>query len=200
MVLWDPQDPLESLAEGVALDPMVPGACQDSLDPRETEALMVWLDFLVKKDTEVNLAPLDLLVLLERMERGEMMERSDPGDFLVNQGPVVCWDQKDLRDLLDPLVLLEWMATLDPRETLDPKESRDLLDSKATQVHRDFQGPRAPSDLQERRVLLESPACQECQEPMVLRVTPERRGLPEKRDTWAPLALKDPLDIQVPEA
>lgn len=117
MDLWDPLDHLESLAEGVVLDPMVPGACQDSLDPRETEGLMVWLDFLVKRDTEVNLAPLDLLAALGRMERGEMMERSDPGDFLVNQGPVVCWDQKDLRDLLGPLVLLEWMATLGPKET-----------------------------------------------------------------------------------
>jgi len=115
--LWDPLDPLESLAEGVVLDLMVLGACRDSLDPRETEGLMVLLDFLVKRDIEVNLALLDLLVPLERMERGEMMERSDPGDFLVNQGPVVCWDQKDLRDLLDPLALLEWTATLDPKET-----------------------------------------------------------------------------------
>lgn len=117
MVPWEPQVLLESLAEGVVLDLTVLGACQDNLDLRETEGLMVWLDFLVKRDTEVNLAPPDLLVLLERTERGEMMERSDPGDFLVNQGPAVCWDQKDLRDLPDPLVLLEWMATLDPKET-----------------------------------------------------------------------------------
>lgn len=117
MDLWEPLDLLESLVDEVALELMVPGACQDRLDQRETEDLMVWLDFLVKKDTEVNLAPMDLLVVLERMERGEMMERSDPGDFLVNQGLEVCWDQKDLRDLLDHLALLEWMATLDPRET-----------------------------------------------------------------------------------
>lgn len=200
MVLWDPQDLLESLAEGVVLEPTVLGACQDSLDLRETEGLMVWLDFLVKKDTEVNLAPLDLLVLLERTERGEMMERSDPGDFLVNQGPVVCWDQKDLRDLLDPLVLLEWMATQDPKETSDLKESQDLPDSKATQVPRDFLVPKEPSDLQERRVLLENPACQECQELMVLRVTLEKRGLLERKDTWALLALKDPSVILGPEA
>lgn len=117
MDLWDLLDPLENLAEGVVLEPTVPGACRDSLDPKETEGLMAWLDFLVKKDTEVNLARLDLLAVLERMEKGEMMERSDLGDFLVNQGPVVCWDQKDPRDLLDPLVLLEWMATLVPKET-----------------------------------------------------------------------------------
>lgn len=200
MDLWDPLDLLENLAEGVVLELMVPGACQDSLDPRETEGLMVWLDFLVKKDIEVNLAPLDLLVLPERMERGEMMERSDPGDFLVNQDPVVCWDPKDLRDLLAHLVSLEWMATLDPKETLDLKESQDPLDNKATQVPRDFQDLKEPLDPQERRVLLESPACQECQELMVHRVTQERRGLLERKDTWALLALKDPLvtlDLEV---
>lgn len=195
MVLWDPQDLVESPAEGDVLDLTVPGACQDSLDPRETEGLMVWLDFLVKKDTEVNPAPPDLLVLLERMERGEMMERSDPGDFLVNQGPAVCWDLKDLRDLLDPLVLPEWMATLDPKEASDLKESLDLLGSKATQVLRDFLGPKEPLDLQEIRVLLENPACQECQELMVLQVTLEKRGLLERKDTWALLALKDPSVI-----
>lgn len=156
MDLWDPLDLLESLADGDVLEPMVPEACLDSLDLRETEGLMVWLDFLVKKDTEVNLAPLGLLVLLERMERGEMMERLDPEDFLVNQGLVVCWDQKDLRDLPDLLVLLEQMATLVQKETLVRKESQDLLDSKAIQVPRVSQDLREPLDLQERRVLLES--------------------------------------------
>lgn len=200
MDLWDPLDPPESLAEGVVLDLTVPGACRDSLESRETEGSMVWLDFLVKKDTEVNLVLLDLPVVLERMEKGETMERSDPGDFLVNQGPAVCWDLKDLRELLDPLVLLGWMATLDPKETSDLKESQDLLDSKATQVPRDSQGPKEPSDLQERRVLLGSQACQECQELMVPRVTLERRGLMGRKDTWAPLALKDPSVIPDPAA
>lgn len=64
---------------------------------------------------------------------------------------------------------------------------------------RDFPGPKEPSDLQERRVLLENPACLECQELMVLRVTLEKRDLLERKDTWALLALKDPLDILGPE-
>lgn len=162
--------------------------------------MMVWPDFLVKKDTEANPDPPDLLALLERMERGEMMERLDPGDFLVNQGPAVCWDQKDLRDLPDPPALLEWTATPDPKETSDLKESQDLPDSKATQVLRDSRAPKEPSDLQERRDQLESPVCQECQELMVLRVTLERKGLTERKDTWAPLALKDPSVILGPEA
>lgn len=200
MDLWDPLDLPESLAEGVVLELTEPGACRDSLDPRATEGSMVLLDFLVKKDTEVNLAQLDLLVLMERMERGEMMERSDPGDFLVNQGHEGCSDQRDLRDLPDPLASLGWTATRDLKETSDLKESQDLPDSKATQVPRDFQAPREPSDLQERRVPSVNQACQECQEQMVHRVTPERRGLRERKDTWAPLALKDPSVIPGPEA
>lgn len=200
MDLWDPLDLLESLVEGVVPGLMVPEGCQASLDLRETEGLMVWLDFLVKKDTEANLDLQDHLVLLERMEKGEMMERSDPGDFLVNRGPVVCWDQKDLRDLLDLLVLQEWMAPLDPKETSDLKESQDPQDSKATPVLRDFQGLKEPLDPQERRVLLENQACQECREQMVLRVTLERKDLQERKGTWDLLALKDPLVIPVPEA
>lgn len=55
----------------------------------------------MKKDIGVNQVLQDPLVLLERMEKEEMMERSDPGDFLANQGLEVYWDQKDLKDLLD---------------------------------------------------------------------------------------------------
>lgn len=98
---WVPRDHLENQVEGVDLELTGPEACQDSLGQRETEALTVWLDFLVKKDTGVSLVLLDPLVLQERTEKEEMMERSDPGDFLVNQGLVDCWDQKDLKDLLD---------------------------------------------------------------------------------------------------
>lgn len=179
---------------------MEPEACQDRPDQRETEVLTVWLDFPVKKDTEASPVPPDLLVLQERMERGEMMERSDPGDFLVNQDHAVCWDQKDLRDLLDHLVLLEWTAPPDPKETSDLKESRGLPASKATQVLRDFQGPKEPSGPQERRDQLENQVCQECQELTAHQVTLEKRGLMERKDTWAPPALKDPSVILGPEA
>lgn len=98
---WAPRDLLENQVEGADLELTGPEECQGSLDQRETGALMAWLDFLVKRDTGVNLDPQGPLVLQERTEREEMMERSDPGDFLVNQGRVVCWDQKDLKDLLD---------------------------------------------------------------------------------------------------
>lgn len=98
---WAPRDHLENQVEGAGQELTGLEACQDSLDQRETEALTAWLDFLVRKDTGVNLVLQDPLVLLERMEKEEMMERSDPGDFLVNQGHVVCWDQKDLKDLPD---------------------------------------------------------------------------------------------------
>lgn len=52
----------------------------------------------------MNLDPRDPPELQARMERGEMMERSDPEVFLVNRDPVDCWDLKDLRDLQDLLV------------------------------------------------------------------------------------------------
>lgn len=65
---------------------------------------------------------------------------------------------------------------------------------------RDFLVLKEPLDHQERRALLENPACQECQELMVLRVTLEKRGLLERKDTWALLALKDLLVILGPEA
>lgn len=179
---------------------MAPEACPDRPDPRETEASMVWLGFQVKKDTEANPDPLDLPVPLARTERGEMMERSDQGDFLANQGPAVCWDQKDLRDLQDHLALPAWTANLDPKETSDLKESQALPDSKAIPAPRDSRAPKEPSDHPETRAQLENQVCQECQELMAHRVTPERKDLPERKDTWDPLALKDPSVIPVPEA
>lgn len=188
--LWGLPGHLESQAEGVVLELMVLEACQDSLDPRETEGLMVLLDFPVKRDTGVNQVPQDPLVLLERMEKGEMMERSDPGDFLVNQGPVVCWDQKDLKDLLDPLVSLDRMDLKDQKETSDLKESQDLPGSREIQEPRGSQVHRERLDLQERRVLQESQVCQECQELMVHQVTLERKGRLVKKDTWVLLVLK----------
>lgn len=195
MALWDLLDLLESRAEGAELEPMAPGECQAKLEPRETEVLMGWLGFLVKRDIGVNLGPLDLLVPLERMEKEEMMERSDPGDSLANPVLVACWDQRDLRVLPDPLVLLVWTATRDPKETLDLKESLVPLDSRETPVLRDLQGHREPLDPQERRVLLGNQACQGCRELTAPRVTLERKDHPETKDTWAPLVHKDPLAI-----
>lgn len=58
-----------------------------------------------------------------------------------------------------------------------------------------MQGLKDPLDLQERRARPESQACQECQELMAHRVTLEKRGLPERKATWALLALKDLLVI-----
>lgn len=82
------------------------------------------------------------------------------------------------------------MASLDPKETLDRKESQVRPDSKATLVPRVFQGHREPSDPPERRVLLVNQDCQECLELMVPLVTPERKGLPERKDTWVLPVLK----------
>lgn len=101
---WVLMDPLGSPAEGDVLVRMEPEACLVRPEPRETEGLMVWLDFLVRRDTEVNLDPMDLPDPQERMEREETMERSGHGGCLVTQDLVDCWDLRDLRDLPDPLV------------------------------------------------------------------------------------------------
>lgn len=82
---------------------------------------------------------------------------------------------------------------------MDPKESQDLQDSKAALVLRDFQGLREPSDPLERRVLLESQVCPECQELMAHRVTQVKRAQLERKDIWDQLVLRDPLDILDPE-
>lgn len=87
---WALLDHQENQVVGVDRELMVLEVCQDSLDQRETEALMALLDFLEKKDTGVNQVLQDPLVPLEKMEKEEMMERSDPEDFLVNQGHAVC--------------------------------------------------------------------------------------------------------------
>lgn len=65
--------------------------------------MMVWLVYLVKRDTEVRADLRDPLDPQERMEKGETMARSDPGVCLVNQVLEVCWDLKDHRDHQDHL-------------------------------------------------------------------------------------------------
>lgn len=146
----------------------------------------------MKKDTGVNQDLLGPLVLLERMEKEEMMERSDPGDFLVNQGHVVCWDLKDLKDLLDLQVSLGQMDHKDQKEILALRESQDPRDSREIQVLRGSQGHREQLDPQGRRVQQENQVCQECQDPMVLQAIRERKGLQEKKDIWVPLVHKVP--------
>lgn len=183
--------PLENLAEGVGLEPTEPEACLGRPEPRETEDSTGCPDFRAKRDTGENWDLQGLPVGLARTEREAMTEISDPGDCPVNLGPAVCWDQRDLKDPPDHLVLLEWTDTPDPKETLDLKENQAHPDSKATPVLRDSPGPREPSGPQERRVLWENQVCPECPELMALQVTLGRKDRMEIRDTWAPLAHKD---------
>lgn len=104
MALWDLLVLQGSPAAGVVLVPMEPGECQVKPVPRVTGVSMALLDSLERKDIEVNLDLRDHQGHQERMEKEEMMERSDLGDFQVNLDPVVCWDLKDLQDPLDLLV------------------------------------------------------------------------------------------------
>lgn len=92
------------------------------------------------------------------------------------------------------------MDILDLKETLDLKENQDLLDSKGTLVLRVFQGRREPSGPQERRVQLVNQDFQECPELTAHLVTLAKRGRLERRDIWAPPALKDPSVTPVLEA
>lgn len=70
-----------------------------------------------------------------------------------------------------------------------------LLDSKATPELRGLMVLRERSDLQEKRVPLENRACRECQEPMGLRVTQEKKGHQERKETWDLMVLKGRLVI-----
>lgn len=79
---------------------------------------------------------------------------------------------------------------------MDLKVNPAPLDNKATLELRVFQVLREQLDLQERRAPMESRVYQECQEPTDLRVTPEKKGLLEKKETWVLLVLRGRLDIQ----
>lgn len=151
MALKVPQDPQGSLDVGVGQAAMVLVGCQDKLDPRVTEDLMVWLVYLERRDIVVNLAHLDLQDHQERTERGVMMEMSDPEDCQVNLDHEDCWDQKGLQAPLDLTVCQEWMDQLVPRAVWDLKVNQDHQASRETQVHRVFQVHRVPLVRQERR-------------------------------------------------
>lgn len=101
---WVLPDLPGSLVGGAALVLMEPEACLGRPEPRETVGLMVLLDCLERKDTEVNPDLKDLRGHQEKMEREVTMERSGQGVCLANQDPVVCLDQRDLRVRLVDLV------------------------------------------------------------------------------------------------
>lgn len=100
---WVPLDLRGNQDEGDGPVLMAPEGCRGRLEPRVTVGLTAWLVCLVRKDTEVKVAPTAPQVPQERMERGETMERSGPGVCLASLDPVVCWDPKGLRAPLDPL-------------------------------------------------------------------------------------------------
>lgn len=165
--------------------------CPESLDPRVIVVLMVFLVCLVTKDTGVTQVQWGPPDLKERMERGETMEKLDPGVSQVNQDLVVCSDPKVLLESLDLLVFEEMMGTRVPKETWVLKESQDLQVSREPQELRECLDLREPLDPQERKVPQENQVCQECPELMVLLVTQERRGLLAPKETRVLMVLRE---------
>lgn len=194
-VLMDYLVLLVKLDGGVVLVLMEPEECQESLELRVTVALMAFLVCLETRVIGVKLEEWDPQDPLERTERGEMMETSDPEVFPANRGPVVCSGLKGLLDFLVLLVSAEMMVHMVQKETWDPKESLVLQDSRGLQEHRERQGHRVPMDRQERKVPQESQVCQECPELTVLPVIPERKALVEPKEIRVLMVLRGLLAI-----
>lgn len=193
--LRDCLDHLASLDAGAALELMVPVECQESLAPRVTVALMACQVCQGTKDIGVTLEEWDRLDLLERMERGEMMETLDPEDSQVNQDLVVCLVPKDLLVSQDLLACVEMMVLMALKEIWALRESLAHLDSRVNQELREWQDHREPQDLQARRDPEESPACQECLALMAPLVTQGKRGLVAPKETRDPVAPRGLLVI-----
>lgn len=189
------QDHLANQEEGVVLELMEPEECQENQGLRVTVVSMAFLGCQETRVTGVTQEESGLLDHLERTERGETMETSDPEDFQVNQGPVVCLGLKVLTESLDLLVCVETTGPMVLRGTWDPKESQVLLASREEEELRECQDLRELTDLQERRVQQESQVFQGCPELTDPRVTQERRGLPVPRVTRAPSVPRGPSVI-----
>lgn len=165
---------------------MVPEECQERQGLRVTVVSMVFLVCLVTKDTGVIQDQWDHQDLKERTERGEMMEKLDPGVSQVNQDLVVCLDPKVLLESQDLLVSGETMGPTVPKETWVPKESQDLQVSREPQELRECRDLRDLSGPQERKVPQENQVCQECLELMALLATQAKRGLLAPKETRGP--------------
>lgn len=157
--------------------------------------MMVFLVCPVTKDTGATQDHWDLQALQGKTERGEMMEKSDPGASQVNQDLVVCSGPKVPLVSLDLLVFEEMMGTRVPKEIWVHKESLDLLDNREPQELRGCLDLRDTLDPQEKKVPLENPVCQECLELMALLVTQERRGLLAPKETRVLMVLRELLVI-----
>lgn len=90
-----------SLGDGAELGAMEPEACLDRRAPRVTAALMAWRGFRERRATGVTPALLAHQDPQETMEKGAMMEKSDPGGCLGSLGHVVCLGQRGPQALQD---------------------------------------------------------------------------------------------------
>lgn len=177
----------------------VPGECQARQDPRVTEALMAWLVCLGRKGTGVSPAPTAPPGLLERMGRGEMMEKLDPEVSLENLDPEDFWAPRDPQDPRGHRVWLAWMDKQVPKGMWALRASPAPQDSRGTPGLRVSQVLKEPSVPQERKALWANLASLECLELMGPRVTLARKVLLERRAVRVPQVLRAPLVTQDPE-
>lgn len=175
---------------------MVPGECQARQDQRVTEGLMAWLVCLVRRETGVSQAPTAPRGLLERMGRGEMMEKLDPEVSLENLDPEDCWAPRDPQDPQGHRVWLAWMDKQVPKGMWALRVSQAPQDSRGTQGLRVFQVHKVPSVPQERKARWANLASLACLVLMGPRVILERKVLLERRGVRVPPALRAPLVIQ----
>lgn len=91
------------------------------------------------------------------------------------------------------------MASLAQKEMWVPRESLDPQDSRVILVPRVFRVPRAPSVLQEKRVLWGNQVSQECLVLMDPRGTLAKKVLQERKEARVLLAPRVPLATQVLE-
>lgn len=156
--------------------PMVPGECRENQEQRVTVDSMGCRVFQERKETGVRREHWVHPGLQEKMEKGEMTERLDPEDCLVNLVPEDSLAHEDLQAHQDNPVLLVWMGLRVQKGTWGLKESPVLLASRASQDHKVYPDLKVPSDLPELRVLRVKLVCPASRELMGLQATQAKRG------------------------
>lgn len=189
------QDKWANPARGGVLEPMGPGECLESQDPRVTEVLTGFQVYLVRRDIGVRMVLLDPQDLPEKMDQGEKMEKLDREVWLVKAAPEVCLVLEVLLGHPGSLELLVLMVHTVPKETWDHRENQALRDNRESQEHKVFQVRRVPSGRQEKKVLMEGPVCLDCLALMDLLDILERRVHLERKVLWANLVPKGPSAI-----
>lgn len=194
--LWDH---LEKQARGAEMEPTEPEESLVKLEARETEDLMDFLVYLVRKDTGVRRVPLVYQELRERTDQGVRMVRSDRGEWRVKVVQEDCSAQEDLLVRLDSVVFLDWMDKLALREIWVLKESLDPMGNRATPVLMVSLVLKAQLVHLERKVPVENRGLLGWLGQMGLLVILAKKVLLGKKEQLATQVPRGPLAILAPE-